>query len=144
MKNERGKYRRKQNRFSKIDVSQKNVIRHTIYGFYQNKIASKLKEISAGTDCKFPYGRTMLHTHLVKIEWQYQKADNHKVIMKSPRFFAWRYKYLIKLQKYREDDYLIVYLDEIQFVSHDTVCMVWSGGTKNCLCQDHCREENEQ
>ena len=28
---------------------------------------SKLKEISAGTDCKFPYGRTMLHAYLVKV-----------------------------------------------------------------------------
>ena len=76
-------------------------------------LLSKLKEISAGTNCKIPYGRTMLHVYLVKIGLQYQKADNQKVIMKSSRFFAWRYKYLIKVQKYREDDYLIVYLDEI-------------------------------
>ena len=51
----------------------KNVIWQTIYGFYQNKVAptwyglSKLKDISAGTDCKFPYGRTMLHAYLVKV-----------------------------------------------------------------------------
>ena len=64
--------------------------------------------------------------------------------MKSQRFFAWMYKYFIKVQKYREDGYLIVYLEEIQFVSHDTVRMVWPGGTKSCLCQDHCREEKEQ
>ena len=74
-------------------------------------LLSKLKEISAGTDCEFPYGRTMLHAYLVKVGLQYQKADNHKVIMKSPILIAWRYKYLIKVQKYREDDYLIVYLD---------------------------------
>ena len=74
-------------------------------------LLSKLKEISAETDCKFPYGRTMLHAHLVKVGLQYQKADNHKVIMKSPILVAWRYKYLIKVQKYREDSYLIVYLD---------------------------------
>ena len=72
---------------------------------------SKLKKISAGTDCKFPYGRTMLHAYLVKVGLQYQKADNQNVFMKSPILVAWRYKYLIKVQKYREDDYLIVYLD---------------------------------
>ena len=74
-------------------------------------LLSKLKEISAGTDCEFPYGRTTLHAYLVKVELQYQKADNHKVIMKSPILVAWRYKYLIKVQKYCEDGYLIVCLD---------------------------------
>ena len=74
-------------------------------------LLSKLKEISAGTDCKFPYGRIMLHAYLVKVGLQYQKADNQNVFMKSPILVAWRYKYLIKVQKYREDDYLIVYLD---------------------------------
>ena len=72
-------------------------------------LLSKLKEISAGTDCKFPYGRIMLHAYLVGL--QYQKADNHKVIMENPILVAWRYKYLIKVQKYSEDGYLIVYLD---------------------------------
>ena len=68
----------------------------------------KLKEISAGTDCKFPYGRTMLHAYLVKVRLKHQKADNHNIFMKSPILVAWRYKYLIKVQKYREDSYLIV------------------------------------
>ena len=63
-------------------------------------ILSKLKEISAGTGCKFPRGRTMLHTYLVKVGFQYQKANNHNLIMKSPIHVDWRYKYLIKVQKY--------------------------------------------
>ena len=73
-------------------------------------LLSKLEEISAGTDCKFSYGRTMRHVCLVKIGLHYQKADNQKVIMKSPRPFAWKCKCLIKVQKYRENGYLIVYL----------------------------------
>ena len=77
----------------------------------RDMLLSKLKEISAGTDCKFPYGRIMLHAYLVKVGLQYQKADNHNVIMESPILVAWRYKYLIKVQKYREDGYLIAYLD---------------------------------
>ena len=74
-------------------------------------LLSKLKEISAGTDSKFPYGRIMLNAYLVKVGLQYQKADNHKVIMENPILVACRYKYLIKVQKYSEDGYLIVYLD---------------------------------
>ena len=38
MKTERGKYPRRQNRFFKLEVSWKNLIRQAIYGFYQNKI----------------------------------------------------------------------------------------------------------
>ena len=86
----------------------------------------------AGIDCKFPYGRTLLHAYLVKTGLQYQKADNLKVIMKSPRLVVWRYKYLNKVHKYCEDGYLIVYLDETWFVSHDTVRVLWSDSTKSC------------
>ena len=74
----------------------------------RDMLLSKLKEISAWSDCRFPYGRTMLHTYLVKVGLQYQKADNYNVIMKSPILVAWRYKYLIKVQKYHEDSYLII------------------------------------
>ena len=38
MKILRGKYRRIQNRFLKVDDFWKNLTRQTIYGFYQNKI----------------------------------------------------------------------------------------------------------
>ena len=103
----------------------------------RDMLLSKLKEISAGTDCKFPYGGTMLHAYLVKVGLQYQKADNQNVIMKSPILVAWRYKYLIKVQKYREDGYLIVCLGKTQLVLHYTVCMLWSDGTKIGLHQDH-------
>ena len=71
-------------------------------------LLSKVKEISAGIDCEIPYGRTMLHV-LVKTELQYQKPDNQKVIMKSPRLVARRYKYLINVHKYHEDGHLIVH-----------------------------------
>ena len=39
VKSVRGKYQRKQNRFSKIDDFWKNLIRQAIYSFHQNKIA---------------------------------------------------------------------------------------------------------
>ena len=42
-----------------------------------------------------------------------------------------RYKYLINVHKYHEDGYLIIYLDETWFISHDTVQMLWSDGRKN-------------
>ena len=59
---------------------------------------------------------TKLHVYLVRVGLQCQKADNPKVIMKSPIHFAWRYMYLIKVQKYRENCCLIIYLDKTWFV----------------------------
>ena len=64
----------------------------------------------------------MLYAYLVKIGLQQRKVDNEKVIMK--RLVTSRYKYLIKVQKYREDGYLVVYLDQTWFLSHDTVQML--------------------
>ena len=71
-------------------------------------LLSKLKDISAGTDCKFSYGWTMLHAYLVKVGSQYQEADSLNAIIKSPTLIAWPYNYLNKVQKYGEDGYLIV------------------------------------
>ena len=84
-------------------------------------LLSKVKEISAGIDCEIPYGRTMLHV-LVKTELQYQKADNQKVIMKSPRLVARRYKYLINVH---------VPWGWSFNRSHDTVLMLWSDSIKS-------------
>ena len=47
-------------------------------------LLGKLKEISGGIDRKFSLGKTMLHLP-VKTGLQYHKADNQKVIIKSPR-----------------------------------------------------------
>ena len=46
--------------------------------------------------------------------------------MKSPRFVAWRCKYLI--------NYLIVYLEETWFYLPNTVRIHWSDGTKRFFC----------
>ena len=92
MKIERGKYPRKQNRFlewmflEKLNPTNNLWFLPKIKSCQGDMLLSKLKEVSAGTDCEFPYGRTMLHAYLVKVGLQYQKADikYHKVIMKSP------------------------------------------------------------
>ena len=92
----------------------------------------KLKEISAGVDCKFPYGRTILHENqYLTARLQYQKPDNQEIIMESRRLLAWSCKYLIKVHKYHEDGYLTVYLDETWFLSHDTARMLWSDSIKS-------------
>ena len=87
-------------------------------------ILSKLKETSAGIDCKF----SIWKNHGARISsknWSaVPESRQQKVIMKSPRLFTWMYKYLIKVQKYS--------LNKTWFVSHDTVRMLWSDDTKSC------------
>ena len=41
-----------------------------------------------------------------------------------------RYKYLKKIQEYREKGYIVVYLDQTWFDSHETVKRSWSDNTK--------------
>ena len=131
-----GNIKERKSCFPEIDHFWKKLILQTVYGFYQNKfgqwdmLLSKLKEISAGIDCKIPYGRTMLHV-LVKTGLQYEKADNQKFIIKGPRLAAWRYQYLINVHKYHDNGCLMVYLDNTWFVSRDTVRMLWSDSTKS-------------
>ena len=43
---------------------------------------------------------------------------------------AWRYKYLLEIAKYRAQNYLIVYLDEAWYNSHDTVQKIWTDFSK--------------
>ena len=131
-------------KFNKVDDFWKKLIRETIYSFYKNKTAptidalhEKLKELSAGTNYEFPYGRTTLFHLVKKLGFNYQKADNRKVLMESPRIVAWRWKYLRQVEKFRSDGSLIVYLDETWFDSHDTARVVWSDNTENVPLQYH-------
>ena len=48
-------------------------------------ILCKLQEISAETDHQFRNGRSTLLKYIRKTGFQYQKADNLKLIMESPR-----------------------------------------------------------
>ena len=72
-----------------------------------------MKERSAGTEYEFRYERTTLYHLVKKLGFQFQAADNRKVIMESPGIVAWRYEYLKKMVKFRSKGYLIVYHDEI-------------------------------
>ena len=50
--------------------------------------------------------------------------------METDRIRIWRYKYLKKIKEYRDSGYMIVYLDETWFDSHETVKRVWSDDSK--------------
>ena len=52
--------------------------------------------------------------------------------MGTRRIVTWRWEYLRQVEKFRSERYLIVYLDETCFYSHNTARMVWSDNTEKC------------
>ena len=82
------------------------LIRGVVYNFYKNKTAPNidvlyetLKEISNGTHYEFPYGRNTLCHLLKKFGFKYQKEDNRKALMETPRIVASRREYLQQIEK---------------------------------------------
>ena len=50
--------------------------------------------------------------------------------MESMKIVEWRYKHLLEIAKYIAQNYLIVYLDETWYDSHDTVKKRWTESSK--------------
>ena len=121
----RGYVHQGRDKFKKDDFW-KYLMWETIYNFYKNKTTPsidvlhiKLKGLSTERHYALFYGRTTLYHLLKRLDFKYQKADNHKVLMEAPSIVAWRWEYLRQIEKHPSEGYLIVYLDETWFDSHD-------------------------
>ena len=113
----RGKVRRanrikNRERFSKLDSSTKDLIRVTIYEFYDQNICPTLdmlfeknQERTKGEDYEFPYGRTSLSKLVKSLGFCYCRSNNREVLMESPRITAWRWEFLRKIRKLRAEGY---------------------------------------
>ena len=140
----RGKVRRanrikNRERFSKVDSFTKDLIRATIYEFYDQKICltldmlfEKIQERTKGEDYEFPYGRTWLSKLAKSLGFCYYRSNNREVLIESPRIMAWRWEFLRKIRRLRADGYTPVYLDKTWFDSHETASRLLSDGSKSC------------
>ena len=84
--------------FDKVDGFTKDLIRRTVYEFYDQKraptvqmIFQKVKEKREGTDYAFPYELTSLKKLLKMIRFHFCKTNNRTVLMEIPRIAALRY-----------------------------------------------------
>ena len=91
--------------FSKVDSFTKDLIRTTIYEFYDQKICptldmlfEKIQERTKGEDYEFPYGRTWLSKLVKSLGFCYCRSNNRQVLMESPRIMAWRWEFLRKIR----------------------------------------------
>ena len=83
----------KSKKFSKIDSFMKDLIRRTVYEFYDERIAptldmlhKKILEKTRGEDYEFSYGRTTLFEILKSLGFHYCRNNNRKVLMESHEF----------------------------------------------------------
>ena len=87
--------------FDKVDGFTKDLIRRTVYEFYDQKraptvqmIFQKVKEKTEGTDYAFRYELTSLKKLLKMIGFHFCKTNNRTVLMEIPGIAARRYEYL--------------------------------------------------
>ena len=106
--------------FDKVDGFTKDLIRRTVYEFYDQKraptvqvIFQKVKEKTEGTNYAFPYELTSLKKLLKMIGFHFCKTNNRTVLMEIPRIAAGRYEYLRKIRKLRAEGFLPVFIDEL-------------------------------
>ena len=50
--------------------------------------------------------------------------------METDLIRIWRFEYFTKIQIYRKNEYLILYVDETWFKSQETIKTLWSDGSK--------------
>ena len=125
--------------FDKVDGFTKDLIRRTVYEFYDQKraptvqmIFQKVKEKTEGTDYAFPYELTSLKKLLKMIRFHFCKTNNRTVLMEIPRIAARRYEYLRKIRKLRAEGFLPVFIDETWYDTHDVVKKAWSDNSGRC------------
>ena len=124
----------KKRKFNKVDSFTCDVIRRELYRFYEKGQSPTTKDllIQLQAVCEFPYKIEWLRQLLLNLGFRFRTLDKRRVIMESARIVAWRYQYLNKLNFYRKEGHLIIYLDETWYDTHDVVSKGWDDGSCSC------------
>jgi transposase len=109
-------------------------VRYAIYEMLEKKIAPTLKSLKdkliSEQRIGFEFSVETLRKFLQVIGFHYKTIDRRQVVMESPRIKKWRYDYLVEIQKCREENKTIHFLDETWYDSHDVVKKGWVNGSK--------------
>lgn len=105
-----------------------------VKNLHQHRIVThaKLLKISKDTDYEFQisFQRTSLYYLVQKLGFKCKKCDKCRVIIESMKIVVWSCKYLLEIAKYRTQKYLIVYVNETWYYSHDTAKKIWTDSSK--------------
>jgi hypothetical protein len=112
-------------------------VRYAIYEMLEKKIVPTLKSLKdkliSEQRIGFEFSVETLRKFLQVIGFHYKTIDRGQVIMESPRIKKWSYDYLVEIQKCREENKTIYFLDETWYDSHDVVKKGWVDGSKKCV-----------
>lgn len=135
------KRKRKNQKFTRIDKTSKDIIRRTVYNCYSENEVPTLEMISNKLRDYPDYNYKSLETLrgiLLECGFKYKKINNRFIVMESRRIVDIRQEYLRKIKEYRESNRTIIYLDETWFDTHDTVSYGWVDTTQNCSLNAPC------
>jgi len=130
---------RKRKLFGRTDGFIQDAVKRKLYEGYSIKklysLDTLLQELDEDfkEDNGFPYRRTQLSRLLKKLGFKFKKIDKKVSKFDFPENKHWRFKYLNNLAKYRQENRLIIYLDETWFDSHEVYDFGWTDSSKNCV-----------
>lgn len=118
--------------FNKTDHP--HFIRNIIYSNYSNKLVLTMEMLHniVKRDLRIDCCKETLRLFVHKIGFRYRRIDKRFVLMESKRISEWRTKYLYEIEKAREENKNIIYLDETWYDTHDTVKKGFVDGTRKC------------
>lgn len=104
---------KKYKQFSKIDDFDKEFIRNTVHSFYLQKKLPSIPNIQQRISGELKVSKTTLRRALLELGFCFRKStDNRQVVTERTDIVNKRIEYLIEIEKYRNEGYNIVYLDE--------------------------------
>ena len=126
--------------FDKIDDFSRDLLRRTVYEFYQNGLSPSvtlltetMKKKTEGTDYPFPYGSKTVSRLLSSMGFKYCSLKKKPGRAESNDVISWRYRYLNEINILRAQGYNDIYLDETWYDSNSCRMKNWSDDTDNCI-----------
>jgi transposase len=118
-----------------VDESDLDLLRRKIYQMYEGQtiptlvsLRKRLIKDETNISCSV----SSLRNILLKMGFKYKTINKRQAIMESQRLREWRYRFLIAIRQYRDENRQIIYLDETWFDTHDTAKKGWSDSSRNC------------
>ena len=109
------------------DSFDRAVIRRVVHGFYLrkeyptlSKVLGKVKEA-----CSFPGGKFCLWRVLWEMGFAYIKRDSKRFIYEQEHVIGQRHTYLKTIQKLRDENRPLIFMDETWVNAHHTLNYIW-------------------
>lgn len=119
--------------FQKITSREVHIIRQSMYSAYKKKEVPTIDSLRVALISEDIHCSRSTLWRVLKINgFKYKDINKRQVIMESSRICKWRYDYLMAIEKYRQEERNIYYLDETWYDTHDIVRKGWNDNSDRC------------